>query len=106
MKRIVENGQNIIFIHDLVEKNGKTIKENNLKLKHKIKIGTLVEIINCENYEGVRLYVVYHSRDCDGTPLYNLCADKTNLQKEDNGFYNYKWENGFPEESLKPIKGR
>jgi hypothetical protein len=95
---------NIIILHNLVEKNGKTIKENNLLLKHKIKIGTLVEVINLENYEGVRLYVVAHTRDCDGTPLYSLCADKTNIKQERDMFGNYGWDNGYSENNLKKLE--
>lgn len=43
----------------------KTGKEVNAEKIHKIPIGALVEIKT-----GVRLFVVYHGRDCDQTPLY------------------------------------
>jgi hypothetical protein len=96
---------NIMFIHDIIESNGKTIKENNLEKKHNIPIGCLVEINaeDCDEYKGVRLYVVYHSRDCDGTPLYNLCHNKNDLEREQENFYNHKWINGFSEKGLKII---
>ena len=59
----------IIMIHNLVQENGKTIKENNLEKMHKIPIGSLVEIEGSKE----RLYVCQQIRDCDGTPLYALC---------------------------------
>jgi len=61
-----------IIAHNLVEANGKTRKENNLEIEHKIPVGSLVELEN-----GVRLFVAKQSRDCDGTPLYILnCVDE------------------------------
>ena len=61
---------NTIFVADIVEKNGLTVRENNLKVKHKIPLGSLVEV-DIEGHEenGVRLFVISHDRDCDGTPL-------------------------------------
>jgi hypothetical protein len=76
----------IIVFSEIKEANGKTIRENNLEQKHEIAIGSLVEIIY-ENYDdenpvnGLRLFVVNHSRDCDGTPLYDL-SFKLSAQKE------------------------
>ena len=47
-----------------------------MKKMHKIPIGTLVEIkIDPEEpsgWDGIRLYIVEHERDWDGTPLYKL----------------------------------
>ena len=40
-------------IHDFVEANGKTIRDNNLDKQHSFDIGTLVEIA-----DGVRMFVV------------------------------------------------
>lgn len=72
----------IIVVHDIVEENGKTVKENNLAKQHLIPLGTLVEITYENEFEepedrvkGLRLFVVNHSRDCDGTPLYDLSLD-------------------------------
>lgn len=68
----------ITMVSDIREANGKTIKENNLAKTHEIPIGALVEITYEDgNYEddpvnGLRLFVVKHSRDCDGTPLYDM----------------------------------
>jgi hypothetical protein len=66
----------MIYVSDIVEPNGKTIKQNNMDIQHKIPIGTLVEVYwEGGEYNGVRLFVVEHVRDCDGTPLYNLSFD-------------------------------
>lgn len=64
---------------DIVEANGKTIRQNNMEKTHKIPVGTLVEVKYdtwhsggaCEKVHA-RLWVVSHDRDCDGTPLYTL----------------------------------
>lgn len=71
---------------DIVESNGKTVRENNLTQQHDIPIGTLVEVkyntwFNdgaCEKVHA-RLWVIGHGRDCDGTPLYNLSKFKDPL---------------------------
>jgi len=58
---------------DVLEANGKTIRENNNETTHAIPLGTLVEINSpCLSDCGLRLYVHSHIRDCDGTPLYTL----------------------------------
>jgi len=67
MTRREEDKPKIIFFGDIVEENGKTIKENNLAREHKYPIGSLVELEN-----GERLFVMAYTRDCDGSPLYNL----------------------------------
>ncbi len=76
------------FAHDVVESNGKTVRQNNLTIGHEIPMGALVEITtDCpigqfsSEYKGVRLFVVGHKRDCDGTPLYSLSFDP-NAHKE------------------------
>ncbi|ENK2262695.1 hypothetical protein AB3A98_002742 [Vibrio parahaemolyticus] len=74
-----------VFIGDIVESNGKTIKENNFSLKHEFPIMSQVKVVSCESDSwlsceseviqnavkaGLPFYVVQHIRDCDGTPLY------------------------------------
>lgn len=78
----------ITMVSDIVEANGKTIKENNRAIMHDIELGKLVEITYKSEYEeedesnyGLRLFVVNHSRDCDGTPLYDLSFNR-NAYKE------------------------
>lgn len=75
----------IVNFADIREKNGKTIRENNLELTHKIPLGTLVEINHEDSkYHGLRVFVVRHDRDCDGTPLYALSFDKDICQQIEN----------------------
>lgn len=93
----------------VLPETGKTSRQTNLEKKHNIPLGSLVELDN-----GVRLFVVGHPRDFDGTPLYNLCFDKDWKEEE-----NYKLgdqvipakmmsrkmlEAHHPEESLTLIK--
>lgn len=68
---------NTVLVSNIVEKNGSTVRENNLKAEHKIPLGSLVEVnIPYIEEHGVRLFVVSHERDCDGSPLYTLSFDK------------------------------
>jgi len=71
---------NIIILHDCVDpddKQGRTYKEVNMAKQHSYPIGTLVEL-----EDGVRLWIVYHARDCDGTPLYELSYKKDDIVKQ------------------------
>jgi len=90
------------FIHiaDIVNPaTNKTYREENSELSHSLPIGSLVELEN-----GVRLFVVYHGRDCDMTPLYWLSPDSQDTTHETLGFANRKWTGGYPEDSLVKIK--
>lgn len=59
--------------HHIVEEDGTTRKERNMKLQHEIPLLTMVEIKSGGTaQEGLRLFVQGFTRDCDGTPLYNL----------------------------------
>ncbi|MCT4994224.1 hypothetical protein LZK84_16415 [Pseudomonas aeruginosa] len=70
----------VINVSDLVEENGKTVRENNLAKNHNIAIGELVENV----HSGTRLYVFGYGRDCDGTPLYHLTANRDIIGEEIN----------------------
>ena len=124
----------IVMVYNLKDKDGKTLKEKNLERKHNIPLKALVEIHEedyCgaedeEDCNGLRLFVVQHSRDCDGTPLYSLSFDKVVGDKlvgidndiacegkwsEDYQILNWCRQRylgalltGFPEECLKVIK--
>lgn len=67
-------------VADIVTNSEKTIREENFLLKHKYPINSLVEISLGEDdiesidgmVQGLRLFVISHDRDCDGTPLYSL----------------------------------
>ena len=94
----------IFMMHDIVEANGKTIKETNLALQHKIPVGTLVEV-DWQQWHGdgacwsmkARLWVVEHTRDCDGTPLYSIGRRRTLYTQ-------YDQFRGFAEDSLIPVE--
>lgn len=77
---------------------GRTYRQVNAEKKHQIPIGTLVELD-----DGVRMWVVAHTRDCDNTPLYNLSPVKDDIEVERVGFRNSSWHGGYSEDSLKPI---
>lgn len=96
-----------MMIHDIVEENGKTIKENNLEKQHGIPIGALVEI-KFDTWFGegacwkvhARLWVIEHHRDCDGTPLYTLSRwNDAAFARQVNDMHR-----GYSEESLTPIE--
>jgi hypothetical protein len=104
----------IYFIGDIVEENGKTIRENNMERKHNIPIDTLVEVRYdnwfddgaCEKVHA-RLWVVEQGRDCDGTPLYSLCEEKSDVIPELQQYFGkfaVKIRHGFSEESLTVVE--
>jgi hypothetical protein len=75
-----------INVADIVEENGKTIRQNNQEKTHDIPIGTLVEVkYDKWHSKGAcvkthaRLWVWSHDRDCDGTPLYSLSPNSHDL---------------------------
>lgn len=78
----------ITLVPDVMEANGKTIRQNNMEQKHVIELGSLVEI-DCKYLDehGMRVFVAEHTRDCDGEPLYllsgnyNYANDKQELEK-------------------------
>jgi hypothetical protein len=115
------------FFKDLVEGNGKTIEQNNLATTHKYPIGTLVQFETetchgkCVTKTSGTLYVMEHTRDCDGTPLYSLGAmdlsNEGNMQDYNDygsnqhhfvrrilrkGLYDMIYN--FGEDSLKPVE--
>lgn len=100
----------LIIIHNLVDpETGKTYRELNLERRHGIPIGSLVEFRRDEEYpkpdiEGVRLFVVAHLRDCDGTPLYAMSACRSDTVVERRGFANAKWIHGYTEDDLEVIQ--
>lgn len=89
------------LIHDLVNpETGKTYKQENLEKVHLIPLKELVELEN-----GVRLYVIGHIRDCDGTPLYRLgiAEDQKLFEDEAKGSFNSQAHGNYNEESLTVI---
>jgi hypothetical protein len=99
---------NIADLKDPHDPLGRTYRQVNADKKHAIPIGTLVELVNDntdfdEDYKGVRLYVVHHSRDCDQTPLYCLSANRRDTAQDRTGFANAAWLNGWCEENLRVV---
>ena len=97
-----------INIADMVNpKTGKTHREENLALSHKIPVGALVEV---RGLNGVRLHVVYRARDCDGTPLYSLgilgenAGDLAILKEKTYPPHILEMFNGYGEESLELVR--
>ncbi len=95
---------NIIFLGNICDlkcpddPQGRTYRQINAAIKHNIPIGALVELES-----GARLFVVYHSRDCDQTPLYYLSAEKDDIEQKVAGFRNPTWDGGWDEDALTVI---
>jgi hypothetical protein len=87
-----------------------------MALEHNIPVGALVEVKESEDSlredtvmsnAGVRLFVLRHNRDCDGTPLYALgLASDYYFWKERGLDENWcpRMYGGYPEESLTVIR--
>ena len=73
----------IQMFSEMVEENGMTVRENNLAKRHKYPLGARVKVdVRVEGSSDENrlnrdscsvtptLYVVEHTRDCDGTPMY------------------------------------
>ena len=76
-------------------------RKANLARQHVIPVGSLVELD-----DGVRLWVVEHARDCDGTPQYTLAISPyeplfTDISRQ---YYSQRVEPGYLEESLIVIR--
>lgn len=88
-------------LHDLKDPDdpqGRSYREVNLAKTHRIPVGTLVELRS-----GVRLFVVFHHRDCDGTPLYAMSHDRDDTIQRNPSFHNPKWVHGYTEQYLKVV---
>lgn len=100
-----------VVLHHIVGEDGLSYKERNLKEGHKIPVYSLVEI-NFGPEKGMRMFVAWHGRDCDGTPLYwltnnihrrplgSIPDNETFLDKVLRG-----WEGGYSDDSLIFIEG-
>jgi hypothetical protein len=102
-----------MLFSEIVEANGKTIRENNMAIGHRLKLGQLVEVKYDTSHAGgacskihARLFIVLCGRDCDGTPLYWLASERVEgyeslpfIRKMMIGAVG-----GFAEGSLTPVK--
>lgn len=95
----------VIYVPDIVEANGKTVRQNNEAIAHTIPLGTLVEVdLDYSDHHGIRMFVVMHTRDCDGSPLYALGSSND----PDSARYDPRWirqhiDDGFCDGCLKVI---
>ena len=97
--------ENLILVPDIIESNGKTIRENNMKTKHSLSVGDEIRFIDGKDFserycsyesEEIQkavaqgtLFVASIDRDCDGTPLYTLTLDNITNLKEGDDIYDY-----------------
>lgn len=110
----------IMSAYDIVEANGRTWRENRLALKHNIPLKALVEVevekvfANDTAIKGiVQMYVIWHGRDCDGTPLYWLGTSPAGADEwppDGSTFvsrmlhrYQYDVDGGYGEEQLRVV---
>jgi phosphodiesterase/alkaline phosphatase D-like protein len=109
--------ENTVNVADVTNpETGLTFRQENHTLEHTIPLGTLVEVLYenpdpDRNKKGLRLFVVAHNRNCDGTPLYSLTHKtshdlENSLDVEGGGsiFYRMQLSNGHDEKNLKVIR--
>lgn len=112
----------ILNYSEIIEENGKTIRENNFTVNHKIPLGSLVKV-KIDIYDRsfdipqqelhlsgeCTLWVVSQMRDCDGSVLYGV--SNIPVIPPENPFthewlkyaaFTKIWESGYSEESLSP----
>lgn len=114
---------NVQITHHLVEKNGKTIRQNNMQIKHGFAVNDRVRFFHDQWDQHILAYVSILSRDCDGEPLYVLVPDRNKVEKiqeceriisnkyssdEDKQFANFERMtttvfSGYTAQSLEPI---
>lgn len=101
----------IVFADIVNPSTGKTFREENLEKVHQFPIGSLVELTD-DPPGGIRLHVVGHSRDCDGTPLYSLgiigekeIGDLAVVRGSTYPLELIEMFHGYGEEQLRLIKG-
>jgi len=103
IKNLLQIKMKLINIADMKNpETGKTYREENNEKIHNIPLGTLVEV-----GEGLRLFVVQHDRDCDGTPLYSLSFDKKwkpdMFGEQFKTFARWAIDSGYSEDCLKVV---
>lgn len=72
---------NVQITHHLVEKNGKTIRQNNMQIKHGFAVNDRVRFFHDQWDQHILAYVAILSRDCDGEPLYVLVPDQNKVER-------------------------
>jgi hypothetical protein len=83
--------RHLVNVADLVDpETGKTWRQLNMEKQHVIRTGSLVEV--CAS--GVRLFVAWQGRDCDGTPLYWLTPDADAVRYDNTHAPHSEWGRG------------
>ena len=107
----LSSGPQMFAVHDIVEDNGKSIRENNMEKRHGIAVGTLVEVKYDDWHGGgacskvhARLWVIHLGRDCDGTPLYWLAKHRGADINDKASFHYHGIRGGYSEKSLMPVE--
>ena len=90
---------NVADLIDPKDPQRRSYRQVNAEIQHTIPVGTLVEVIST----GIRLFVVYHGRDCDQTPLYWISPDKDDTVQGNTIFANRGWIGGYMESSLRVL---
>lgn len=72
---------NVQITHHLVEENGKTIRQNNMQIKHGFAVNDRVRFFHDQWDQYILAYVAILSRDCDGEPLYVLVPDRNKVER-------------------------
>lgn len=81
-----------------------------MKLQHDIPLGTLVEVdLDYSDSHGVRAFIVDHTRDCDGEPMYALSMSSDfeqmqELKKENFQLFRFMINDGWTKDCLKIIR--
>jgi hypothetical protein len=89
---------NVADLKDPSDPQGRSYRQVNAAKSHKIPLGTLVEL-----EDGERLYVVFHHRDCDKTPLYGLALKDWNDEPNEL-IRRAKLNAGFDESNLTVVR--
>jgi hypothetical protein len=84
-------------------------REENMKISHTIPLGTLVEVdLDYSEEHGARGFVVEHSRDCDGEPLYAISLkpleEAMSLKEFNPSVYWFAVSNGWTADCLRVIR--
>ncbi|MFL6600794.1 MAG: hypothetical protein ACJ8R9_05630 [Steroidobacteraceae bacterium] len=90
---------NLADLPDPSDPKDRSRRELNAAKCHRIPLGTLVDL-----EDGLRLYVVYHGRDCDNTPFYWLSPNAEDINWQPSQFFPSHFLGGFAQENLIVIR--
>lgn len=98
----MKSEKSMVFVADLY-------REENMKISHTIPLGTLVEVdLDYSEEHGVRGFVVEHTRDCDGEPMYaislNPLEKSISLREFNHAIYRFTVSDGWTADCLRVIR--